>query len=118
MIGEHDNMQPATEGAPRWMGLAVVGLAVLSLVGIGWRGMQRATRTTRKQALAAQSAQSKSFQQNKPNSRSDWPRRKQTNAQMQGELNLVGGKLKLTEGQVAAARNQVKQERAPTIQRN
>jgi len=27
MIGEHDNMHRATEGAPRWMGLAVVGLA-------------------------------------------------------------------------------------------
>jgi chromosome segregation ATPase len=64
------------------------------------------------QALAAQSAQSKSFQQNQTQLTQRLAQAEQTNAQMQGELNLVGGKLKLTEGQVAAARNQVKQERA------
>ena len=36
----------------------------------------------------------------------------QTNAQMQGELNLVTDKLKITQDQLATARTQVKQERA------
>jgi hypothetical protein len=112
MIGEHDNMQPTTEGAPRWMGLAVVGLAVLSLVGVGMAWNATSHAHDAEQALAAESAQSKTFQQNQAQLTQRLTQAEQTNAQMQGELNLVGGKLKLTEGQVAAARNQVKQERA------
>ena len=112
MIGDLDNMQPATEGTPRWMGLAIVGLAVLSLVGVGmaWNATNHAHDA--EQALAAQSAQSKTFQQNQDQLSQRLAQAEQTNAQMQGELNLVGGKLKLTEGQVAAARKLVKQERA------
>jgi small-conductance mechanosensitive channel len=112
MIGDLDNMQPATEGTPRWMGLAVVGLAVLSLVGVGmaWNATNHAHDA--EQALAAQSAQSKTFQQNQDQLSQRLAQAEQTNAQMQGELNLVGGKLKLTEGQVAAARKLVKKERA------
>jgi chromosome segregation ATPase len=109
MIDGHDNMQPATEGAPRWMGLAVVGLAVLSLVGVGMAWNATSHAHDAEQALAAQS---KTFQQNQDQLTQRLTQAEQTNAQMQGELNLVGGKLKLTEGQVAAARNQVKQERA------
>ena len=64
------------------------------------------------QALAAQSTQSKTFQQNQDQLTQRLAQAEQTNTQMQGELNLVGDKLKLTEGQVATARNQVKQSRA------
>jgi chromosome segregation ATPase len=112
MIDEHDNNHPATEGAPRWMGLAVVGLAVLSLVGVGmaWNATNHTHEA--EQALATQSAQAKTFQQNQEQLTTRLAQAEQTNAQMPGELNLVGDKLKLTEGQVAAARNQVKQERA------
>jgi len=112
MIGDLDNMQTATEGTPRWMGLAIVGLAVLSLVGVGmaWNATNHAHDA--EQALTAQSAQSKTFQQNQDQLTQRLAQAEQTNAQMQGELNLVGSKLKLTEGQVAVARKQVKQERA------
>jgi len=112
MIGDLDNMQPATEGTPRWMGLAIVGLAVLSLVGVGmaWNATNHAHDA--EQALTAQSAHSKTFQQNQDQLTQRLAQAEQTNAQMQGELNLVGSKLKLTEGQVAVARKQVKQERA------
>ena len=112
MIGDLDNMQPATEGTPRWMGLAIVGLAVLSLVGVGmaWNATNHAHDA--EQALTAQSAQSKTFQQNQDQLTQRLAQAEQTNAQMQGELNLVRSKLKLTEGQVAVARKQVKQERA------
>jgi len=112
MIGDLDNMQPATEGTPRWMGLAIVGLAVLSLVGVGmaWNATNHAHDA--EQALTAQSAQSKTFQQNQDQLTQRLAQAEQTNAQMQDELNLVGSKLKLTEGQVAVARKQVKQERA------
>ena len=112
MIGDLDNMQPATEGTPRWMGLAIVGLAVLSLVGVGmaWNATNHAHDA--EQALTAQSAQSKTFQQNQDQLTQRLAQAEQTNAQMQGELNLVRSKLKLTDGQVAVARKQVKQERA------
>ena len=112
MLGEHDNMQPATEGAPRWMGLAVVGLAVLSLVGVGMAWNATSHARDAEQALAAQTAQSKTFQQSQEQITQRLAQAEQTNAQMQGELNLVGSKLKLTEGQVAAARSLVKKERA------
>jgi hypothetical protein len=112
MLGEHDNMQPATEGAPRWMGLAVVGLAVLSLVGVGMAWNATSHARDAEQALAAQTAQSKTFQQAQEQITQRLAQAEQTNAQMQGELNLVGSKLKLTESQVTAARSQVKKERA------
>jgi len=75
MIGDLDNMQPATEGTPRWMGLAIVGLAVLSLVGVGmaWNATNHAHDA--EQALTAQSAQSKTFQQNQDQLTQRLPRR-------------------------------------------
>src|SRR6266699_369752 len=109
MLGEHDNMQSAIEGTPRWMGLAVVALAVLSLVGVGMAWNATSQARDAEQALAAQT---KTFQQNQEQITQRVAQAEQTNAQMQGELNLVGNKLKLTQGQVAAARNQVKKERA------
>ena len=109
MSEEQENFQPTTEGSPRWMGLAIVGLAVLSLIGVGlaWNATSHA-----RAAEQALSTQSKTFQQNEDGISQRLAQAEQTNAQMQGELNLVGDKLKLTEGQLAAARTQVKQTRA------
>jgi len=61
------------------------------------------------QALATQS---KTFQQSQDGISQRLAQAEQTNAQMQGEINLVGDKLKLTEDQLASARTQVKQTRA------
>jgi small-conductance mechanosensitive channel len=94
------------------MGLAVVGLAVLSLVGVGMAWNATSHARDAEQALAAQTAQSKTFQQAQEQITQRLAQAEQTNAQMQGELNLVGSKLKLTESQVTAARSQVKKERA------
>jgi small-conductance mechanosensitive channel len=112
MTEERDNIQPVTDSAPRWMGLAVISLAVLSLVGVGMAWNATSNTRDAKQALAAQSAQSKTFQQNQEQLTQRLAQAEQMNAQMQGELNLVSDKLKLTQSQVAVARNQVKQERA------
>jgi len=109
MIEERDNFQPATEGAPRWMGLAVVGLAVLSLIGVGMAWNATSQAHDAEQALAAQT---KTIQTSQEGIIQRLAQAEQTNAQMQGELNLVGNKLKLTQGQVAAARSQVKKTRA------
>ena len=50
-----DNFQPTTEGSPRWMGIAVVVLAILSVAGIGmaWNATNHAHSA--EQALASQS---------------------------------------------------------------
>src|SRR5258708_21235973 len=107
-----DDFQPVIEGTPGWMGLAVVALAVLSLVGIGMAWNANSHAHDAAQALATQSTQSKTFQQNQEQVTQRLAQAEQTNAQMQGELNLVSDKLKLTQGQVQIARNQVKKERA------
>ena len=109
MSEQLDNLQPATESTPRWMGLAVAALAIISLAGVGmaWNATNQA-----KQADQALATQSKTFQQTEDGLTQRLTQAEQSNAQMQGELNLVGDKLKLTEDQVTTARNQVKQTRA------
>ena len=109
MFEERENDQAITEGAPRWMGLAVVGLAILSLVGVGmaWNATDHAK--TAEQALAAQT---KTYQADQQGINQRVAQAEQTNAQMQGELNLVTDKLKLTQEELDTARTQVKQTRA------
>ena len=109
MFEERENDQAMTEGAPRWMGLAVVGLAILSLVGVGmaWNATDHAK--TAEQALAAQT---KTYQVDRDGITQRMTQAEQTNAQMQGELNLVTDKLKLTQEELDTARTQVKQTRA------
>ena len=109
MTDERENYQTTTEGTPRWMGLAVVGLAVLSLAGIGMAWNANSQAHSAEQALAAQT---KTLQQTEDGITQRVAQAEQTNSQMQGELNLVTDKLKLTEGQLAAARTQVKATRA------
>ena len=110
MFEEDKNIQTTTtEGAPRWMGLAVVALGVLSLVGIGMAWNATGHAHNAEQALAAQA---KTTQQTEDGITQRVAQAEQTNAQMQGELNLVTDKLKLTEQQLTAARSQVKATRA------
>lgn len=91
------------------MGLAAIGIVALSLGGVGmaWNATQHARSA--EQTLAMQA---KTFQHSQDTLTERLTQAEQTNAQMQGELNLVGNKLKLTEQQVSTARNQVKQTRA------
>jgi chromosome segregation ATPase len=97
-----------TDGSPRWMGLAAVALAVISLVGVGMAWSAGSHARSAEQAMATQS---KMAQQNSDTLTQRLAQAEQQNAQMQGELNLVNDKLKLTETQVNTARNQVKQTR-------
>jgi hypothetical protein len=103
-----NNTTPATEGTPRWVGLAVVALAAVSLLslGVGWNATSHARNAEQSLAL-----QTKSFQQNEDVLGQRLSQAEETSAQEQGELNLVSDKLKLTQGQLDAARKQVKQTR-------
>ncbi len=108
-MDEQANYQETTEGLPRWIGIAVVALAILSLVGVGlaWNAGSHARNA--EQALAAQT---KTFQQTEDGISQRMAQAERTNAELQSEVNLEGDKLKLTEDQLATARNQVKQSRA------
>jgi small-conductance mechanosensitive channel len=111
MSDERDNLQHTTEGTPRWMGLAVVGLAILSMVGVGMAWNATGHARGAEQALAAQSKTIQQSQQSQDGISQRLAQAEQTNTQMQGEINLVGDKLKLTQGQLVSARTQVKQTR-------
>ena len=112
MSEDQEIYESTTGGSPRWMGLAVVGLAILSLVGTGmaWNATNHVRDA--EQALATQSKTFQQSQQAQDGISQRLAQAEQTNAQMQGEINLVGDKLKLTQSQLASARTQVKQTRA------
>ena len=108
-MDDQANYQGTTEGSPRWMGIAVVGLAILSLVGVGLAWNAGGHARDAEQALAAQG---KTFQTSQDGMSQRMAQAERTNAELQSEVNLVGDKLKLTEDQLATARSQVKQSRA------
>jgi hypothetical protein len=107
-MDEQTNYQ-MTEGSPRWMGIAVVGLAILSLVGVGMAWNAGGHARDAEQALAAQS---KNFQTTQDGLNQRIAQSERTNAELRSEMNLVGDKLKLTEDQLSTARKQVTASRA------
>ncbi|HEY4949033.1 MAG TPA: hypothetical protein VIH88_01745 [Candidatus Acidoferrales bacterium] len=95
--------------APRWVGIVVVALAVVSLValGAGWTASTRSKQL--EQSLATQAQQSK---QNDDVISQRLAKAEDTNAQLQGELSVVTDKMKLTEGELSKARSQAKKIKA------
>ncbi len=91
--------------APRWVGIVVVALAVVSLValGAGWTASTRSKQL--EQSLAAQAQQ---FKQNDDVISQRLAKSEDTNAQLEGELSVVTDKMKLTEGELSKARSQAK----------
>lgn len=108
-MDENTNYTETSEGSPRWMGIAVVGLAILSLVGVGLAWNAGGHARDAEQALAAQA---KTFQTGQDALTQRMAQAERTNAELQAEVNLEGDKLKLTEDQLSQARTQVKQSRA------
>jgi hypothetical protein len=101
-------------GAPRWFGIAVVGLAVVSLLalGIGWNASNHAKNA--EQALATQA---KTLTQNEDLLSKRLAQAEETNAQLQGALNVITDRLKLTQGELTKARSQAKQIREESSKR-
>jgi uncharacterized coiled-coil protein SlyX len=91
--------------APRWVGIVVVAIAVVSLValGAGWTASTRSKEL--EQSLASQTQQ---FKQNNDVISQRLAKSEDTNAQLQGELSVVTDKMKLTEGELSKARSQAK----------
>jgi hypothetical protein len=105
MTFEERNQTPPDAATPRWVGIVVVLIAIVSLValGIGWSAER--TSKNNETALASQVEAAKQAQsvleQRLQHS-------EETNAQEQGELNVITDRLKLTQGELARARSQAK----------
>jgi chromosome segregation ATPase len=112
MSDERNNeviMQEAA--APRWMGIAVIALAVVSLVGlgVGWSASNRSKAL--EQTLASQNQQLNQFKQGDDVLGQRLAKAEDANAQLQGELSVVTDKMKLTQTELSRARSQAKKIR-------
>jgi hypothetical protein len=103
-----DNVQPTYESTPRWIWLAFVALAVVSIVGlgVGWSASEHA-----KSAERALATQGKSVQQNVDKLSSRLSQEEQVNNELQSELGLVTDRLKMTQGELTSTRRQTTQIR-------
>jgi hypothetical protein len=105
MTFEERNQTPPDAATPRWVGIVVVLIAVVALValGVGWsaertsKNNETALASQVEAAKQAQSVLEQRLQQSE-----------ETNAQEQGELNVITDRLKLTQGELARARTQAK----------
>jgi hypothetical protein len=96
MTEERQDLNPQDAAAPRWIGIVVVALAVVSLValGAGWTASTRSKAL--EQSLADQNTQSK---QANDVLAQRLAKAEDTNAQLQGELSVMADKVKLTQGE-------------------
>jgi len=105
MIDERPEVIQTEGAAPRWIGIVVVVLAIVSLaaLGVGWTASNRAASL--QQTLAAQTRQ---MTQSDDVTNQRLAKAEDTNAQLQGELSVVTDKMKLTESELSRARAQAK----------
>jgi len=105
MTEERHEIITEDAAAPRWVGIVIVALAVVSLValGAGWTASTRSKEL--EQNLASQNEQIK---KNEDVLSQRLAKSEDTNAQLQGELSVVTDKMKLTEGELGKARSQAK----------
>jgi hypothetical protein len=115
MTEERQNVIVEDSATPRWVGIIVVALAVVSLValGAGWTASNRAK--TLEQTFGTQAQQVK---QNEDILSQRLAKAEDTNAQLQGELSVVTDKMKLTQGELRKAHaqaNKIKDEDAKEL---
>ena len=106
---EYDREVGEVAGTPRWLVTAVVVLAAVSLLslGIGWSAGNHAR--TAEQSLASEV---KTQTQSHDVLSKRLAQAEDINAQLQGRLNVVTDRMKLTQGELTSARRQAKQIRA------
>lgn len=108
-MSEGNNEYPNIASTPRWVGVAIVLLAVVSLVGLG---IASSTSSRAREVVAAQqTAQTdlKALQTHVDGLAKRLADADDRNAEMQGQLTVVTDRLKLTQGELARARQQAKQ---------
>jgi chromosome segregation ATPase len=105
MSEDRQEFIPQDATAPRWVGIVVVALAVVSLVALG-AGWSASTRSkTLQQSLDAQNQQ---FKQSEDVLNQRLAKAEDTSAQLQGELSVVTDKMKLTQAELSRARQQAR----------
>ncbi len=115
MTEERQEFVPQDAAAPRWIGIVVVALAVVSLValGAGWSASTRAKAL--EQTLSQQAQQSK---QAEDVLSQRLAKAEDTNAQLQGQLSVVTDKLKLSTSEAYRAKTReqkIKEEDAKEL---
>ena len=92
--------------APRWIGIVIVALAVISLAGLGmaWSASNHAAALQQTMGTEAQQ-----FRQSNDALAQRLAKAEDLNAQLQGELSVVTDKMKLTQSELNRARQQTKQ---------
>lgn len=105
MSEERENVVVTQDVTPRWIGLVIVILAAVAVaaLGIGWSASSHAKNL--EQSLATQA---QTLKQNQDALSQRLAQTEESNAQVQGELNVVTGRLKLTQGELSSARRQAK----------
>lgn len=108
MIEDRQENVQVTAGTPRWLGLVVVALAAVSLValGVGWSAVNHA-----KAVEQASAADAKSMQHNVDALSQRLAQAEDANTQVQGQLNVVTDRLKLTQGELSSTKRTAKQIR-------
>jgi len=93
-------------GTPRWVWIAVIVLAAVSVLGlgVGWNATTQAKRA--EQALTSQTSQNKLVGQDLQALNQRLTQTEEVNTQLQNELVAVTDKLKMTQGEVTTARRQ------------
>jgi len=111
LYGHREDAQPEESrveaaGTPPWVLLAVIALAAVSVlgVGVGWNATREARRA--EEALVRQTGQSKLVGQDLQSLNQRLTQSEEINSQLQNELVAVTDKLKMTQGEVIAARRQ------------
>ena len=100
MIEEREVIVPQEAATPRWVGIGVVVLAIVSLValGIGWSA-ENASKSTQ-QALTAQVQADKQAQ---TVLEQRLQQAAEAQAQVQGEVSVITNRLKLTQSELGRA---------------
>jgi hypothetical protein len=100
-MSEFNETTVTTTGAPRWVALAVAGLAAVSLagVGLGWAAINHANGIEASQASLRQSNDALTQRLAKDD---------ELNQQLQSDLKVVTDKLNVTQSDLVAARKQTR----------
>jgi len=109
MSEERETVVTESNGSPRWIGVAVVILAIVSVLGLGaaYSAPNRASNI--EQGLSVQlQPEVRALHDSVDMLGKRLKQAEETNAQSQGELSVVTDRLKLTQGELARARKQGK----------
>jgi len=109
MSEERETVVTESHGSPRWIGVAVVILAIVSVLALGAAYSASTRASNIEQGLSAQlQPEVRALRDSVDVLTKRLKQAEETNAQSQGELSVVTDRLKLTQGELARARKQGK----------